>query len=777
MNKFLKMLIGMFLLLSITSLLFAGCSTPDTDDTTAIETVPEGKYKVPVLIYVQNVDNGSYELEKEAAGYPELGKTMTYTPEDRAYYDVDTEKSTLTAKGEGDVIKVYYTCETCEVRFEVGDATITEGSASGTIRKGQKPTPPTLSLKGYTCAGYDKPIERVFEDTVFTARFEKTKYRLYLHATADTILPEGFVKSKGNESCFEATYTFEDSITVPKPESRGYTFIEWNTSPDGKGEKIDKIPIGTYHDTSLYAIYTVKLSSIVFTSVDGVTYPAYYLREGTPIQAPVIAPEHQKAGYGLSWYSDSACTKLYDFRTMPSGSLTLYGRWEKDTGSGFLSFDHTEITNNSIDSLDELIVLLDYIRFHNITDATNVKVTYADKTTLENDIKKVQRELIEFRSGGSIAYGIAESDASCTLTLYVGTSYRDTEATKTAERNGRETYRYLAPSVTPRGDDYSDFYIDKLTNTYPVSTSNQLLYVVEHGYRPLPEKNSPAERAYLEAKAILNKILPENATAFEKAELIFNYLITSIEYDDNAVNITAQNPSIWPEYDAFYLEGAIFQKKAVCDGIASAYSLFCNMEGIPCVKVIGDNHAWTRVKLNNRWYVADPTFGASQVIGKNYALTDHSHFLISDAEKAAGGYTGYNYKSITADKSYGYFESKQVTYKGADFDFKIDSATELASFLAYINSLIDPSQNTSVNIIVNTNDIGSLYSSAMNLLRKQGVTLRTEPKVYQSGTVYQLVFLKKTSKNPYSAWNRDFFRCYVRCKVLCSDDSEFHCRA
>ncbi len=793
MKKLLKALIGIAVLFGIVALLWSLLAPLIRNEifnmignafetTTDSEEIPEGTYKIPVHVYFQNVDDGSYEKRSETVRYLTSGSELTYTPEEYDYYDIDTEKSVLSATDEGDVIEVYYTCETCKIFFDTGAATVVDGYAIQTIRKGQLPIAPTLSLKGYTCVGYDKPIEPVFEDTVYTASFEKTNYRLFLYATNDTTLPDSFVRNENADGCFETTYTFEDTVTIPQPQSKGYTFIEWNTSPDGNGETVNEINVGTYADTALYAIYTVRFYSIGFATVDGINYPSYYLQYGTPVSAPIIAPEHQKAGYGLYWYTDSTWTTLYDFRTMPADNVTLYGRWEEDTGTGFLSWEHDKISENTIDSLEELTDLLDYVFFHNILEPICVEVTYADKSALELDIKEAHQKLREFRSGDSLSYGISSSGmtkpgAKCLLSLNVNTHYRNTEATKTTASTGQKALTYLAPSVTPRGENYTDFYIDKLTLSYPVSTSNQLLYVVEHGYRPLPEKDSPAETVYLAARKLLNEILPQNATALEKAELIYNYLITSIEYDDNAVSITQNNPDAhWPEYDAFYLEGVFLHQKAVCDGISSAFSLLCNIEGIPTVKVIGDDHAWNRVKINNRWYVADPTFGNMHIVGKDYSLADHSHFLISDADKTTLGNTGWNYRSITADKTYGYFENKTVTYNNRTFDYKIDSETELANFLEYINSLSDNPQNATVNFTCSIKDFSAAFNTALRILKIRGITLKIEPQIYLRNQIYQLVYLEETSKNPYSIRNRDFFRCYVRCKVLCSDNLEFNCR-
>ena len=723
--------------------------------TTTEPPLPDGTVTIPYRVYFQDPESGEYQLTTDKNEYLLEGRDKRFDPPTVEYYLLNEEKSRyeITSAKEGDFVTLYYDCETCKVIFNTENADILDGYTIQTLRKGQIPKAPTLSLKGYTMTGYDKPLDKVYEDTVYTPHWEITKYVLRLHATEDTELDsDAFTHSDGSDGCFEAFYTFEDALTVPTPRSDGYTFLEWNTSPDGKGDKVTEITAGTYENTTLYAIYTVKLYSITFTSVEGVSYPAYYLPYGTPISAPAIAPEHQKAGQGLTWYSDSTCQQVYDFRVMPKENITLWGKWESDTDTGFLSWDPDKISDNTIDSFSELVDFIDFVRFYNYTESVRVEVTYTGSEALKKDIAKAEL-LEEFRANGSISYSVStnnlkKSGAKCALSLRVSNSYRDTEAKKTTESSGISSYPLITPPITPRGDDYSVFYIDKLPNTYPVSTSNQLLYVVEHGYRPICEKGSSAEKIYLLARELLNSILPKDATQLEKAELIYQYLVTEIEYDNNAVKIGNASPDTWPEYDAYFLEGVFYHQKAVCDGIAKSFSLLCNIEGIPAVEVIGENHAWNRVKINNRWYVADPTFGNLNISGSDRAIADHSQFLISDEEKTAAGYPAFNYLEIKAEKNYGYFEWKDITYNSRSFDYIIDSTEELARFLEYLASFkIDLSEKT-VNIVYNIKglDLHTAYEAALRTLAFRGVSFRYNISYYgegQSSITHKLIFKKK----------------------------------
>lgn len=60
------------------------------------------------------------------------------------------------------------------------------------------------------------------------------------------------------------------------------------------------------------------------------------------------------------------------------------------------------------------------------------------------------------------------------------------------------------------------------------------------------------------------------------------------------------------------IEGAIFEKEAVCEGYALAYKYYMNRLEIPC-KIVsgtsnGQSHAWNQIQLNGNWYMVDPTW-------------------------------------------------------------------------------------------------------------------------------------------------------------------------
>ncbi len=722
--------------------------------TSAPDIVPDGMVKIMIVTFKQSPESGEYE-RLEQPMYIEKNSRYTHEPTAVEHYRLNTETSKLTIDNaaSGNEIHIYLDCETCKITFSIGNADLVDGYAIQTIRKGQTPKAPTLSLPGYTLIGYDHELKPTYEDTVFLPSWEITNYTLRLYLPQGAIIDKsGYTVNEHFDGCFETTYTFKDALSLPTPSGEGFTFRSWNTKPDGSGNTVTTLTENTFGDTDLYAITDIKQYTLTFSAVDGLTFPSYYLPQGASISAPTVPPEAQKPGYGLTWYTDRALTNVYDFYTMPKENLILYGKWQEDTGDGFLDWDpETFYQTETIDSLIELVDFIDFIRFYNIQEPIRIEVTYTDKNSLKGEVEKAEK-LCEYRTSGSLSYSagigsFTHKDAKCYLSMKVGTSFADSEAKISTNSTGGKAYTLLQDKIMPRGESYTEFYIEKLTETYAVTSTNQLLYVVEHGYKPLPQPGSPAFEIYEKAKEILNAILPNDATAIEKAEYIFNYLVTHIEYDQEAVKIAEKNPADWPKYDAFYLEGVFLYNKAVCDGIAKAYSLLCNIEGIPCVEVVGPGHAWNRVKVDNRWYVVDATFGNLHITGNSLSIADHTQFLISDADKAAAGYPVQNYLEFSADKNYNYFDKKEITYNRRTFDFVIDSVEELSRFMEYTLSLKDSFKDCTINIIykINGMDFSSAFRAAKQILLMRGIVFSVTVSCYGSGynTSHKLVYNSK----------------------------------
>ncbi|MBR4420718.1 MAG: transglutaminase domain-containing protein, partial [Clostridia bacterium] len=581
-----------------------------------IVNIPLNDAKVTVKIFKQDAETGEFLLEEQTRILTDKNQAYEYIPQDIIYYDIDFEKSNLkteTATSKT-ILCVYYSCELCTVTFIGGDdATLLLGEDSFSIRKGQTPTPPEYYLQGYEVVGYDRELTKIYEDTVFTAEWEVANYTLTL------IVPQGAIINASDyinaNGYYEKSFTFfDETFELPECEYSGYIFKGWYDSNSESAVKYSVVQGGMEGDFALYARFDIVTYEMSFVAPAGYSFYSIIAPENEEVYPPVIPAEKQIPGYGLNWYTDIECESLYTFTVMPKNGITLYGKWEKDTGAGIWGDYNFDNLQNTIDSQEELVCYLDFVTFNYLTQSQSVarEVTFANATEIEENMQNYIA-LTEYFGTFSLSYRVAPSskvNSKASLLVYVDENCKQNEAIKSTQSSNYGKYNYSTLSFKGSGRNTDKFYIDGIVYSKTVETTNQLVYAVEHGFKPLCKSGSPAEKAYLQARAILNEILQDGYTDYEKALVIFEYLSVTVEYDLKAVELASSGTNFsWGEYDAFYLEGVFNNKKAVCDGISKAFSLMCNIEGIPCVQVTGNAHAWCKIKINNRWSIVDPTHG------------------------------------------------------------------------------------------------------------------------------------------------------------------------
>ena len=213
------------------------------------------------------------------------------------------------------------------------------------------------------------------------------------------------------------------------------------------------------------------------------------------------------------------------------------------------------------------------------------------------------------------------------------------------------------------------FPIDRITRTAEVEYSDELYLAVQNGVRPVPKTGSSASTVYQKARDILRMICTDDMTEVQKAHAIYDWIMWQVTYDTPATKLDSGSE----EYSAYYLEGVfgdgktyignvVYKPYAVCDGMSKAYSLLCNIEGIPCVRVVGragkslrtaGGHAWNKVYLGGAWYLVDCTWGDSHVTfaldgaSREYELGLHSHLFVTDAMTSGTHFEPYRYDGKT----------------------------------------------------------------------------------------------------------------------------------
>ncbi len=248
-----------------------------------------------------------------------------------------------------------------------------------------------------------------------------------------------------------------------------------------------------------------------------------------------------------------------------------------------------------------------------------------------------------------------------------------------------------------RPDNYV-FPIDRLSNTSSVRYSDELYLAAEHNTRPIPVAGSAADTIYKMAKSVLRQIVTDDMTDAQKAHAIYDWIMWQVTYDTEAAEITKDGEA----YSAYYLEGVfgdgktpiggkVYHPYAVCDGMSKAYSLMCNIEGIPCVRVSGmageskddaGGHAWNKVCLDGEWYLVDCTWGDGTAVMEFdrdvdvYELALHDWLFVTDQYADLTHYEPYEFGESsmicapeTSTKGYNVY--KEMTYNGVEIDCSI----------------------------------------------------------------------------------------------------------
>lgn len=143
-------------------------------------------------------------------------------------------------------------------------------------------------------------------------------------------------------------------------------------------------------------------------------------------------------------------------------------------------------------------------------------------------------------------------------------------------------------------------------------------------------------------KAIQNSLIqiensfPENATDVDKVIAIHDYII---------------NRTVFSKDDVYSKNayGALVGGYSQCEGYAKGLAYACNYFGIENVRITGNkydnnSHAWTKVKIDGKWYNVDVTWddpessNGEQLLRHNYlfvpdaVINDITHIVICDFE-------------------------------------------------------------------------------------------------------------------------------------------------
>ena len=313
--------------------------------------------------------------------------------------------------------------------------------------------------------------------------------------------------------------------------------------------------------------------------------------------------------------------------------------------------------------------------------------------------------------------------------------------TTNGERNYAKQLHAIIPHINYDEDKYRAsnyvFPIDMLENTQSVVYTDELYLAAENNTRPVPKKGSAAETVYELARDVLRKICTDDMTDEQKAHAIYDWVMWQVTYDTPATEIEDGGET----YSAYYLEGVfgdgktsiggkMYEPYAVCDGMSKAYSLMCNIEGIPCVRVAGEagssmseagGHAWNKVFVNGGWYVVDCTWGDSVgdlrigFVTETYELGLHDHLFLTDAQADETHFEPYELGDSTIiyapeTPARGFDIYKSLTYNGVTIDCRVAKGQDAEARLSEIATAFAEAYEKRSTINVPGGVNGGVYS-------------------------------------------------------------------
>lgn len=506
-----------------------------------------------------------------------------------------------------------------------------------------------------------------------------------------------------------------DNFTLTNPTKTGAEFLGWIGT--GLTEPTETVVVskGSYGDR-IYTAVWVGDERTINLNIDGKSVTSFDMTLGETLTKEAIDTNFDSADFGMTgyivkkWFTNEECTNEYNYNTViMDGNITLYGKYEYLVGGIYFypyieEFDQrVEEGTVIINSFEELVAYIDYVKFYNITKKVWLKLAYSyDSISEELETAANSRNSIEdtFFNGAAVSYGYAGDFGY----YYLTTNYFEGEASLTADSDKSEICEQQEHSVyqqnkSPRANDFDDFKINKIEKEISVSTSEQLVHVLQSGYKPKPVAGSAAESVYNKAKIVLREICNDTMTDFEKIRAIYEWLVMNVEYDNAALELYGTIPSSeLKKYDAWYAEGVFNNGVAVCEGFAKAFNILAKIENIPSIYVAGDGHAWNRVFYEGKWYGVDATHGSPTVnfSPNKYEILTYTNFMFTDAYKTTNGYTADNFSEFAAEtgSAFNVYAMMDYTVGTDSFDMFINEAGELEAVFKYVKKYIaDNSSN------------------------------------------------------------------------------------
>lgn len=262
-------------------------------------------------------------------------------------------------------------------------------------------------------------------------------------------------------------------------------------------------------------------------------------------------------------------------------------------------------------------------------------------------------------------------------------------------------------------------------DSFVYNDASQLL-TVNYTY-DIEEQKSIQDAVKEKVQEIAGEILKPGMSYIEREIAINNYLVSNIEYDNEAANQLIEEGKVDEKYyDSFNAYGALINGIAVCEGYSEAFKLLCDEAGIDCIIVTGElevvGHAWNRVRIYDKWYDVDVTnndredmanshINIPMAISDKYLLEDSYYITDGNMGELERGtseqYEYYNYMGKYVEKEHMYDYIAENIKKYDHITFRTNSDLTMESLKKTLTRVLDNiSGRSSLSYITN---IGVVY--------------------------------------------------------------------
>lgn len=202
--------------------------------------------------------------------------------------------------------------------------------------------------------------------------------------------------------------------------------------------------------------------------------------------------------------------------------------------------------------------------------------------------------------------------------------------------------------ASDRPSDYDDFAY-RAWEAVEVYYSDEVYLALERGLRPVGIAGSPAEQVITAAEQVLRQIVSDDMSDYDVIHVIYDWIAANVLYDHDIASQKTDTKDKYRQVSgsaSFFAEGVFFRDPtmhmnvAVCNGMAKAFSILANMEGIECYKVNGTSnragHAWNKVRIGSFWYICDSTWANQLSNGKEFITHDYLFMTTEQSDPANG---------------------------------------------------------------------------------------------------------------------------------------------